>query len=1849
MDEKVKSLKQIRARRLTTVTRLRRRALVLMESRGSRTQISEILKDLDLAMDAVSEANDNFKEVLKEESELAKADKYVEDIDKQYQEVVQKINEHLILRKDEPASVVSSVHQSATSSSASMKMKDAEIEARVKEFKLSQLERRIKLEQEEQELQMRRRLREASDACEAAKFEAGLRKTAESELNWERKDDFEGEDLGAAVAETNHPIKVQGETSKCGPEDASPTSSRADHRSCSLLARSLPHVTIPTFSGDPLEWPKWYGLFKSLVDDQRCLSDAEKLIHLQSAVTGLAEQCIRGMLFDPKLYPKAMETLQDRFGQEETIVHANINAIFSAASPSYLNAASLERYHATVNSAVTVLQNLGYHGDLESCENLKRVVEKLPVELRRGWGEHILDMTERPTLISFNNWLGRQVKIGLNFSRTSAGERRQVVRRSAMVTAQATCAFCGGGHGLESCDSFVQRAVDERAQFVASRNICFFCLKEGHRLRECRSAKRCEREGCTMRHHQLLHGSRRINFPGAGAAVVDRHEDGPQEAAQRTVASALSCREERTTLLQIVKVRVHGQNGKHRDVHAMLDPGAQTSLCCREVLEDLELDGQEEKLILQNVEGVGEEQKSMRVSLTLSPLETEQGEKIIVSEAFSVPRINVDVPKIPEKERQSWYHVRDLHIPSYDGTKVELLLGANVLEAVLQLEARIGRPNQPAAIRTIFGWTLTGTIVGFVPERTRQVMFVSKVREDDGMLQSLQQWWTTESFGTKFEEPNSKSLEDTRALKMMEKTTKDVGGRFETGLLWKRDSVTLPANKSMAVKRLQSLERSLLRQPAKGEAYSKVIRGYLDSGHARKLTSAEVNRYSPKRWYLPHHAVFNPNKPGKTRVVFDAAARYGGTSLNDELLSGPDLLLGLPGILIRFREERVAITGDVRQMYHQVLVCEEDQPALSFLWRDLDLSREPDAYQMMVTIFGAKSSPASANFALRKTAMVMAGDTEEEQRASCAVFHHFYMDDFLKSEIDVQSAKSMQKHVTDLLQRGGFTLTKWRSNEEDVLKAVSEEHRAHPDLDMPAESLLGYIWNPKDDTLSLRNISSNVPLTKRGVVQAVARLFDPLGLMCPVVVKAKLLVQRLWVKGYGWDDTLDEGDGNDFCTWLAELPVVESSGIPRCYKVATTDNWNAHYQLHVFADASEVAFGAVAYLRTASDDGRCEAMIIMAKSRVAPLKKLTIVRLELQAAVMAVRMANTIRRELQLYIEEVVFWSDSQVVLKYIQGESHRFHTFVANRIAEIRETSCPQQWRYVPSRSNPADACSRGESAEALLRDQKWFTGPTFLLNSEDRWPSPLVSHPAGLEGDPEVRIVTATSMAVSFGGALPSAGKYSCWNKYRRIVAWVLRFLGNFVAKYSSGKKSSCCHGPLKAGEIMRAEKQIVKDSQNRMYSEVVKRVRDDHRGENDALEGLSPFIDDDGLLRVGGRLDRAPMPFSARHPIIMHPKDPVTKLLIHHAHLTVLHSGTERTLTEIRSAYWIPKGRSAVKHVLHGCVVCRRRNATPCPPLMSELPECRFDCSRPFASVGLDYFGPFLVKKLRKTEKRYGVLFTCLSVRAVHIEVAHNLEADSLLMALRRFIARRGHPTVIFSDNGTNMVGGEREIRESLAELDSNRIGDMLSQRRIQWNFIPPGAPHMGGAWERMVGSVKRAFRVISSGQVLTDEVLLTLFTEVESMLNGRPLTYVSTDPHDMEPLTPNHFLLGCASPNVPPGVFRDKEVNSRRRWRQAQVLAGQFWKRWRQEYLPTLLQRQKWRGENRNMRVGDVVLMMDDNAPRGFWPLAKVIKVFEGADGRVRSVELKTGAGHEYHRPVTKVCWLEESVTATDDSS
>ena len=466
------------------------------------------------------------------------------------------------------------------------------------------------------------------------------------------------------------------------------------------------------------------------------------------------------------------------------------------------------------------------------------------------------------------------------------------------------------------------------------------------------------------------------------------------------------------------------------------------------------------------------------------------------------------------------------------------------------------------------------------------------------------------------------------------------------------------------------------------------------------------------------------------------------------------------------------------------------------------------------------------------------------------------------------------------------------------------------------------------------------------------------------------------------------------------------------------------------------------------------------------------------------------------------------------------------------------------------------------------------------------------------------------------------------------------------------------LNGVEVQNAKIKILKCVQEQSFKEergllskVIKNQKTSSKNANVVKKASSIYkldpVFNEGLIRVGGRLGEAPISKDARHPVILPKHHHVVTLITNHYHNLYGHSGLEYTLSLIQQKYWIINGRRTVRRILNQCVSCKKRQTPMAQQKMANLPEDRTTPSKPpFTYTGVDCFGPFEVRRGRTTAKRYGVLFTCLSIRAIHLELASSLDTGSFVNALRRFIARRGQPEMIRSDNGGNSVKGEKELHEAVKEWNQSQIHDFLSQKNIKWVFNPPTGSHHGGVWERCIRTTRKVIKPVTKEQALEDEGINTLMCEVEAIVNGRPITKLSDDPRDMEPLTPNHLLLLRAGPTLPPATLSKQDIYGRR-WRQVQYLADVFWRRWIKEYLSSLQQRQKWNREKRNFVVGDIVLVLDDKTPRNSWPLGRILEVYTNSNDRlVRSVKLKTRAS-ELRRPVNKIVLLEGADVADND--
>ncbi len=693
-----------------------------------------------------------------------------------------------------------------------------------------------------------------------------------------------------------------------------------------------------------------------------------------------------------------------------------------------------------------------------------------------------------------------------------------------------------------------------------------------------------------------------------------------------------------------------------------------------------------------------------------------------------------------------------------------MLIGGNVPEAVLALDIRRGGEGQPLAVKTVFGWTLYGPsctslmsskstdvhlLTSRAPEPLPQVntlvagMWKDKCepcdipsvagidlpngRSDDVLHRLVEGMWNQEVRPIAPGGDVAPSREDSEASVKLDDESSLVDGHYQVPMLWKSENSKLPDNIGLARKRFKLLRAKLQNDPILYEKYKDTFSRYATKGYARRLTSCEASQTSDRTWYLPHFPVIRPDKP-KIRIVKDAAAVYKGHGLNTSLITGPDLLNPLHGVLNRFRKGQYALVADVEEMFHQVRVSSEDADSLRFLWTDDIHSNETYTMQMLVHIFGAKCSPTCANYALQRTARDNL--TYSDPLVTETVLKSFYMDDLLKSVDSLDVACKLANDLIIMLKRGGFRLTKFMSNSPEILASLPDSEVSQKAFlnigDEHLQQALGVTWEISSDTITFTFTFPDGPNSKRGILKITASLFDPLGLVAPFLLKPKLLLRELWRTNVGWDEEIDESLLMIWTQWKDMAKFLSNIKIKRCFNIH--DSPVTEIQLHIFADASELAYGPVAYLRFSYKDNTHACSLVMSKSRLAPIKPISLPRLELNAAVTAVRLFRSTIFDIDLPVERVVFWSDSTLVLQYINNTTHRFKTFVANRVTEISELSSTDQWNHVPGVLNPADLLSRGvDDPRTLMEEDKygtsWLGATKFLSQDEEEWPETKVT----------------------------------------------------------------------------------------------------------------------------------------------------------------------------------------------------------------------------------------------------------------------------------------------------------------------------------------------------------------------------------------------------------------------------------------------------------------------------------------------------------------------------------------------
>jgi len=1153
---------------------------------------------------------------------------------------------------------------------------------------------------------------------------------------------------------------------------------------------------------------------------------------------------------------------------------------------------------------------------------------------------------------------------------------------------------------------------------------------------------------------------------------------------------------------------------------------------------------------------------------------------------------------------------------------IDILVGLDAYWGFMDPEIKPHQSNGLVAQKSVFGWVLSGSwkVPTISNCESTQMLCIGNVTDSD-----LREFWDLESVGITQKEAVPSPFTSDPVLKQFCGNVKFDEGRYEVSLPWKSDDCkkNLMNNEGIARKRLQGLGRKLDKDPELQKQYSNVFTDYEQEGIIEEVPSSEVVSSQPT-YYMPHRPVVKESSSStKVRPVFDASATsYNGTSLNDCLESGPSLNPDLVKVLVRFRKWKVALTADITKAFLQICVRPEDRDVHRFLWKCKDSIR---MMRFVRVPFGNTSSPFLLNATI-KYHLQSYPDTEVVKELK----ENLYVDDWLSGADTAEEACEKFKEAQSILAEAGFPLSKWHSNCK--LFATKFNDKIDHGDEHESTKVLGMKWLSLSDQFVFKGIDldleTHLVSTKRAILSLIARLFDPLGLISPFVMYAKILFQDIWRLGLDWDELLPKEGQNKFQNWVKSIAALKYWKINRCYFPEMSWKELSGVELHAFGDASEKGYGACVYLRVPLVDGTYQVSLVVARSRVAPIKRVTLPRLELLGALLCARLLDFVKSALCLD-KTVTYccWTDSKVALAWIKGNPCRWKVFVSNRVVEIQSLTSPCHWYHCPGKENPVDLVSRGELAEPLVNSTLWINGPSWLSE-----PLTLSDKGETVELPVEESCSKGNISCVSVNS--PNIFEFERWsnfNKARCVVAWVMRFINN--VRPHSVKMS----GPLSPAELAVAKTKLFYCVQRENF---VQEIADLKKGKSPSkgspLCSLDPFVDDEGLLRIKGRLENADLSFESKHPVII-PSGHVAKLLVQFQHIFLKHAGVGTIVSTLRGSYWILGVRRIAKTVCRMCVKCKRYDSRACSQPAAPLPGLRVKIAPPFTVTGLDYAGPLFCIDL-PSKKLYILLFTCAVVRAVHLELTDSLSLSDCMLAIRRFAARRGLPSVFYSDNAKTFVSAARQLQQEYGPLSP------------QWKFIVPRSPWWGGWWERLIRSVKSALRKTIGVKCLSKIELETTIQEIEACVNSRPLTYVGDEPDVSNPLTPSQFLIGRNAGlqlevNDQPSCITGKDLIIRESIRQQQL--DKFWKLWSNDYLRNLPPVVKGFVQKCNVKKGAIVLVREDYVPRLKWPLGVVTEVFPGNDNIIRSVMVKTDKG-VINRPVQKLHDLEMYSDLYEDS-
>ena len=1640
----------------------------------------------------------------------------------------------------------------------------------------------------------------------------------------------------------------------------------------------LPKINLPKFGGDITEFNAFWQSFECAVHANESINGAHKLNYLMNLLEGPAYRVVAGLDITEENYIHAVETLKTRFGNKQRIISAHMQALLKLQELPNEKVSHLRTILDKINIHVRGLESLGMpqesYGSLLIPIIMQRMPGEITVQVARKVTEDIWPIKEILDIIR-REIEARELSESVSVSRktvqqppkVSFGTTKSFVSKG---NTKETCYLCSKGHLTIECTEVTD--VNKRTEILKKAKRCFKCLKTGHLAKECE--RKCKK--CGGGHHQI------ICFKSKEKSVAE-------QAEQASVTTMVN--DKKQILLQTAKAYALAADDVTKiPITILFDSGSQRSYVSEAMKKKLSLPSEHSEIMNINTFGTDKHEKKICKLVTVRVDVAGQivSVKALAYHTICSPiSARVTVSEYPhlrglhfaDSVEESEKHI-DLLIGAdhyYEFITGEIIKGHSGPVAV---NSRLGwLLSGPSAVEN-HSISCTNVNSNLVLDRSPHEVVISdselgqdhESTKSKEIIESLREFWYHESLGLP-EIDNIKTPDkcgDSEEADQGEQFDITFNGtRYEVGLPWRSDisNESISDNFDLCSQRLKSLHSRLKNDPALFNEYNAIFQEQLRNGIIERVP--DNSTFQGKLHYLCHHGVVRKDhETTKLRIVFDGSQKSGSKqlSLNDMLVLGDNFMPSLFDTLIRFRAHSIALTADIEKAFLQIEIKESDRDSLRFLWFDNIAEANPSVvtFRWCRLAFGLKPSPSILGATIKQHISLF----QDEYPEVVKVLSHLYADDLSCGVDSREEALNLYKTSKEILAKGGFNLRKWKTNDKALLASikaaegseggsseksneppVSEDKQSYSDYSMglptadQATKILGVNWHPQTDELffnlqQIYQFAEQLPPTKRSLLKVAAKVFDPLGCLSLFTIKLKVFFQELCIEKVPWDEPLSGDNLKRYDTLLSEANNIKGIKVPRSF-VKPGERVKS-VEIHAFSDASEQAYACVIYLRVLYESGEVEIHFVASKAKVAPIKKQSIPRLELLGATLMSRLVDSVRKVLQEEFPHTTlrqfYWVDSMATLCWIKN-NRVWQQFVRHRVNEILSISNRDEWFYCPGPQNPADLPSRGKSGSSLQTNFFWWQGATFLRSDPSEWPQPpkeFISTNAmeeKVKNEPEVTYVMVNSQEpVTLNlQTVFDIHKHSNKGKLLRTLSWVLRFIDNLKARLRG--KSVNKENEISGEETDRAEMVLIKSIQSKAFIKELHYLFKDDKEQTKAplyVSQFNLFLDTHRVLRCRSRVSKSSVIDSGKNPILLPPGHHYAFLLIKEAHKEVYHNGTRETLNLLRQTYWVPRGREMVKKFVRKCLLCKKLEGLPFRTSFNpDLPPDRVDDSPPFTNTGLDFAGPLIVKYAAGSKKCYICLFTCMSTRAIHLELVESLEVDAFIRAFRRFCGRRGLPSTLWSDNAKTFKSASKEVKRLVT---SPRLHEFLSSKAVRWKFITEKSPWEGGTWERLIRSIKRCIIKVIGRAFLDFHEMRTILVEVEGVINSRPLTYVHDDTEGISyPLTPSHLINGRNLLHLP--QYRYEEIVSiyetlSKRAKYNRLLLGQFTRRWRNEYLLGLMEayRPTQVQSKPNVQVGDVVLLKDDNKKRSFWKIGRIEQLIKGKDDVVRSAIITLGA-------------------------